>query len=83
MKTAAPFLAAMLVATAVGNAWSADPRLRDIVYDAGAVVTVPVKRGVVTLVAGRLGVLGPWPVRVALGGGSGGGIDELTVEGVQ
>jgi len=35
-------------------AWSAgepaDPRLREVVYDAKAVVTVPVKRGVVTLV---------------------------------
>lgn len=29
----------------------ADPRLREVVYDPGAVVTVPVKRGVVTLVA--------------------------------
>lgn len=28
----------------------ADPRLREVVYDPGAVVTVPVKRGVVTLV---------------------------------
>ncbi len=27
---------------------AADPRLREIVYDAGAVVTVPVKRGIVT-----------------------------------
>ena len=29
---------------------SADPRLREVIYDAKAVVTVPVKRGVVTLV---------------------------------
>ena len=29
---------------------SADPRLRDVVYDPAAVVTVPVKRGMVTLV---------------------------------
>ncbi len=29
---------------------TADPRLREVVYDARAVVTVPVKRGVVTLV---------------------------------
>ena len=28
----------------------ADPRLREVVYDPRAVVTVPVKRGVVTLV---------------------------------
>jgi type IV secretion system protein VirB9 len=36
------------------SAWSAgepaDPRLREVIYDAKAVVTVPVKRGVVTLV---------------------------------
>ena len=29
---------------------SPDPRLREVVYDPRAVVTVPVKRGVVTLV---------------------------------
>lgn len=32
------------------NAKSADPRLREVVYDPLAVVTVPVKRGMVTLV---------------------------------
>lgn len=32
------------------NAKSADPRLRDVVFDPLAVVTVPVKRGMVTLV---------------------------------
>lgn len=32
------------------NPKSADPRLRDVVYDPAAVVTVPVKRGMVTLV---------------------------------
>ena len=32
------------------DAASGDPRLREVTYDAGAVVTVPVKRGVVTLV---------------------------------
>ena len=32
------------------NAKTADPRLRDVVYDPLAVVTVPVKRGMVTLV---------------------------------
>jgi type IV secretion system protein VirB9 len=32
------------------NAKSADPRLRDVVYDPLAVVTVPIKRGMVTLV---------------------------------
>ena len=31
-------------------AQQADPRLREVMYDPGAVVTVPVKRGVVTLV---------------------------------
>ena len=50
----APLVA--LVCTLSGVAWSAgevqpnDPRLREVVYDAKAVVTVPVKRGVVTLV---------------------------------
>lgn len=37
-------------AWSAGDATSGDPRLREVVYDAGAVVTVPVKRGVVTLV---------------------------------
>jgi type IV secretion system protein VirB9 len=49
---------ALLIAfgcTLGGAAWPADaqgsdPRLRDVVYDPKAVVTVPVKRGVVTLV---------------------------------
>ena len=35
---------------AQANPRSADPRLRDVVYDPAAVVTVPVKRGMVTLV---------------------------------
>lgn len=42
------------VALALGGtvaAAPADPRLREVVYNPGAVVTVPVKRGVVTLVA--------------------------------
>lgn len=38
------------VAWPAGDAASGDPRLREVVYDANAVVTVPVKRGVVTLV---------------------------------
>jgi type IV secretion system protein VirB9 len=38
------------VAWPAGEAASGDPRLREVVYDARAVVTVPVKRGVVTLV---------------------------------
>lgn len=37
-------------ATAAAAPEPADPRLREVVYDARAVVTVPVKRGVVTLV---------------------------------
>lgn len=39
-----------LGATAVAAPEPADPRLREVVYDPRAVVTVPVKRGVVTLV---------------------------------
>lgn len=55
MKAAAPCLAlcaAALSMSATGVARSAgtDPRLREVLYDPGAVVTVPVKRGVVTLV---------------------------------
>jgi type IV secretion system protein VirB9 len=38
------------VAWPAGQAASGDPRLREVLYDAHAVVTVPVKRGVVTLV---------------------------------
>jgi type IV secretion system protein VirB9 len=37
-------------ACAAAEAASGDPRLREVMYDAKAVVTVPVKRGVVTLV---------------------------------
>ena len=46
-------LGAAATATAAANAADgqvADPRLREVVYDPRAVVTVPVKRGVVTLV---------------------------------
>jgi type IV secretion system protein VirB9 len=39
-----------LGATAVAAPEPADPRLREVIYDPRAVVTVPVKRGVVTLV---------------------------------
>lgn len=39
-----------LAAWSAGEASAADPRLREVVYDPKAVVTVPVKRGVVTLV---------------------------------
>lgn len=35
---------------AQANPKTADPRLRDVIYDPAAVVTVPVKRGMVTLV---------------------------------
>ncbi len=38
------------LALSAAAAEPADPRLREVVYDARAVVTVPVKRGVVTLV---------------------------------
>lgn len=46
------FLAGALAASAVcaANVQGADPRLREVQYDPRAVVTVPVKRGVVTLV---------------------------------
>ncbi|NUZ08976.1 TrbG/VirB9 family P-type conjugative transfer protein [Schlegelella sp. ID0723] len=45
----------MLGCTLASAVWSAadpqaDPRLREVVYDPSAVITVPVKRGVVTLV---------------------------------
>lgn len=41
----------LLISTGSANAVeSADPRLREVTYDPHAVVTVPVKRGVVTLV---------------------------------
>ena len=53
MKTVA-LLAAISCLLIGGNATAApepaDPRLREVIYDAHAVVTVPVKRGVVTLV---------------------------------
>ena len=40
----------LVVSGATAAAEPADPRLREVVYDPRAVVTVPVKRGVVTLV---------------------------------
>ncbi len=47
-------LAALLGATAAPNtvptSQPPDPRLREVLYDPGAVVTIPVKRGLVTLV---------------------------------
>lgn len=46
------FVGALVPAVAwpAGETAPGDPRLREVVYDAKAVVTVPVKRGVVTLV---------------------------------
>lgn len=43
-------LTAAVCAASAAAAGSADPRLREITYDPQAVVTVPVKRGVVTLI---------------------------------
>jgi type IV secretion system protein VirB9 len=46
-----PLLSALLALTAeIARAQGADPRLREVVYDPDAVVTVPVKRGVVALI---------------------------------
>ena len=39
-----------LLASAAATSGKDDPRLREVVYDADSVVTIPVKRGVVTLV---------------------------------
>lgn len=53
MKRPAWFAASCLAILAVGVAAApaaTDPRLREVVYDPNAVVTVPVKRGVVALV---------------------------------
>ena len=52
MKRLTSFTATLglVVCGATVAAESADPRLREVVYDPRAVVTVPVKRGVVTLV---------------------------------
>lgn len=47
MKVAAVFVGMCIVA-AHAQAQTADPRLRELLYDSRAVVTVPVKRGVVT-----------------------------------
>lgn len=46
----AAFAGAALCGIATAAPEAADPRLREVVYDPHAVVTVPVKRGVVTLV---------------------------------
>jgi len=50
MKTA-PVAATLLALCAATAALADDPRLREIVYDPHAVVTVPIKRGVVSLIA--------------------------------
>jgi type IV secretion system protein VirB9 len=51
MKRAARWChACSLAVCASTTAADADPRLRDVVYDPRAVVTIPVKRGIVTLV---------------------------------
>jgi len=52
MKRLTSFTATLglVVSGATAAAEPADPRLREVVYDPRAVVTVPVKRGVVTLV---------------------------------
>ena len=52
MKRLTSFTAALSIVAsgAMAAAEPADPRLREVVYDPRAVVTVPVKRGVVTLV---------------------------------
>ncbi len=49
MKRGVIAILAVLLVSAAATA-GADPRLREVVYDPNAVVTVPVKRGVVTLV---------------------------------
>jgi type IV secretion system protein VirB9 len=50
-RTILPVATVMLAAAALAaEPVTADPRLREVVYDAHAVVSVPVKRGVVTLV---------------------------------
>jgi hypothetical protein len=64
----AAFACAALCGLATAAPEAADPRLREVVYDPRAVVTVPVKRGIVTLVV----LLGPdesiTEVAVGLGG---------------
>ena len=52
MKRLSSFTATLglVVSGATAAAEPADPRLREVAYDPRAVVTVPVKRGVVTLV---------------------------------
>jgi type IV secretion system protein VirB9 len=71
MKPALPPLCAATALAALGTglacAQTADPRLREVTYDARAVVTVPVRRGVVTHV-----VLGPDESIAEVGAGLGG-----------
>jgi type IV secretion system protein VirB9 len=51
MKTLVSILVAAAIPAAVAGRQDGDPRLREVTYDPRAVVTVPVKRGVVSLVA--------------------------------
>lgn len=71
MKPALPPLCAAAALAALGPAaacaQAADPRLREVTYDARAVVTVPVRRGVVTHV-----VLSPDESITEVGAGLGG-----------
>jgi type IV secretion system protein VirB9 len=48
--TAAPIAAPNTAPNTATNTAPADPRLREVLYDPAAVITVPVKRGLVTLV---------------------------------
>ncbi|MBZ8143356.1 type IV secretion system protein VirB9, partial [Rubrivivax gelatinosus] len=49
MRSAATSIAAAaLLALGITPALAADPRLKEVVYDSGAVVTVPVRKGTVT-----------------------------------
>ncbi len=66
-QTATAAAVAILAAAVPAAAQSTDPRLREIAYDAHAVVTVPVKRGVVTHV-----VLDPDEAITDIGSGLGG-----------
>lgn len=51
MKLLVSLLAVAALPAAVASPQAGDPRLREVTYDPRAVVTVPVKRGVVSLVA--------------------------------
>lgn len=51
MKLLVSLLAVAAIPAAVAGPQAGDPRLREVTYDPRAVVTIPVKRGVVSLVA--------------------------------